>query len=318
VPRLKRFSFEGLQLSIPTDWDPIVLDRAGDSGFVRIEDEQKTERLTIKWNKIRGRFDLDRNFRKLEKTFARELKRQRKNGSKTRWEAPATVPKATKALRNYTARTYTWEEGKTAGWGAMVYAPKSDRASILQIVGQGKQDRQLAGEVLASFVDPQPGDKWQWEMHGVRLELPNEWHLNAARYDPRGVFRLGLRDDKQQSLTLVRWSLANLLTQENGLKAFVEKAMEKETKRYGLFFEPLQFDGHEAVRFERARPRKWAAVLQRLLRPAQPYYLHGVIWRDTTRNRLLLLMLKGRDENGMAEVERMARTMPDFGRSAAT
>lgn len=311
MPRLKRFCWDGMQIEVPTDWDPVTIDSMGGGGFCRLENGERMERLTAKWSRIQGSFNLEKNFRTMVKAVQKGVRRRKRGAAPFEFREGGNIPGARKLLRRYQHQTFSWTEGELSGWGALLYSQASNRATVLQITGD-QSDVRLAGQIMGTFQDPQPGPNRRWEMHGVAFDTGPTWSLTSAKYDPRGVFRLDLSADARTNMAAMRWSLANLWLKETDIHKFITSSFSKEVRRYDLYLEHFRFLGHPAVKFERAinsTYRTGRAWLRRKIRWGKAYFMHGVAWQCEPSNRIFVISRTGDRDDAMPELLACARTM---------
>lgn len=311
MPRLKRICWEGMQIEVPGDWDPVTLECKDNGGFCRMEDAERRERMNVKWNGIKGRFSLEKNFKSIVKAVEKGVRRRGRKAPDFQFDTQAAIPGVRKALRKYEHRTFAWTEGELSGWGVLLYSDQSQRATVVQVIGS-RGSRKLSGQILGSFCDPQPGVNRRWEMHGVAFETGLSWSIASCRYDPRGVFRLDLTAGPRLHLTAMRWSLANVWLQDADMEKFLKGSFTKEVRRYRLVFEPCEFLGHQAATFERAgtslyaRSRAW---VRKRVRIGAPHFLSGVAWHCEASNRIFVLTRRGDTDGALEEALAYGRTM---------
>ena len=275
--KLGRFGWDGIGMNLPEGWQPCFIEYQQKQIMMRFEDERNAERLQLKVQDIKGRFAVDRNMKAIEKG----IRKARKKSPDLEFRTGVTIPMVKKTFRGEPFATFGWREGDLVAWGLLVHCPKCARASIIQIVsGADEDDPQLAGRILSSYRDHPEGDIVRWSAYGVDFDAPRSFTHAEHGYDPRGLFRVTLKDGRE-SLSVLRWNLANLMLKGTDLEGFARKSFTKDFRRYNL---AVEYDTTRLI-------SRMKVAFRRRLRSLRPAFMCGMLWHCAATNRIFSVHL---------------------------
>ncbi len=279
------FSWDGMNIDLPPEWAPCWIEHKPKEILVRIEDDEGAERVQLKLQDIKGKFSVERNIAVIEKG----VRKARKKAKDLEFRTGVTIPMVKKTFRNRQFSTFGWTEGDLIAWGLLIACEKCQRASMMQVIsGKENDDPKMAGRILSSFVDHIDGDVAHWSAFGVEFDMPRSFRHTDHGYDPRGLFRVTLKDGND-SASILRWNLANMMLKGKDLEGFARDSFKKDFHVYNLSVKQLKLAGHPAIAFSYDKTRlisRVKAAVGTRLPSIKPRYMCGALWHCKKSNRL--------------------------------
>jgi hypothetical protein len=262
----QRLAWNGLALSVPRDWELTALGMrhlvlADGAGVI----------MECKWNRVTGRFDLDRHLRKLAKTL----------GALDPMEPP---PAWRPALGSFTARVFRLADG----CGALLFCPQCRTASLVRFAGAAASETETPARVLASLACHFADGCVPWQVFGFAAHTPAAYALTRHRLTP-GRYELVL-DAGSSRLTLASLGPADVLLAGNDLAAWSRKTFTETIARHRL--QPMA-SGPSLSWRARREPTFLRRLFLRLRR--EPTRGGLIVRHDPAANRLFCLEARGRE-----------------------
>jgi hypothetical protein len=205
-------------------------------------------------------------------------------------------------------------------FGAAWYCPISERVIVAHILGRGTQSpdktRRLAAEVLNTCSSHAEGGWQTWSVFDLQLEVPEEFHLVAAKLqtgrleldwervktpDPLQFLSLRQWGKRSERIGLRRLSAANVVLENESLEEWARRVASYMFKPYRLSApvaeRVLGHDGFHMKGALRDLRRHWRGQLFDLAlrrRRAAPF---AHVWRDDEANKLFVLLCDLENEN---------------------
>ncbi len=276
------FAWQGIQLTVPDNWDMVTTRGEYNSGFVSLADEDRV-RLQVKWETDKADSDpADATSR-----YIRELRKQAKKNS-TDIDVNRRLNLA--SLQGKTIECYDWRSDNR-GTGMVSRCDKCDRmVHVVVLAAPDQPIRNLARTIFASLKDHPDSEEILWDFFDLRFRTPASIPLKRSDLKT-GCVRMQFRK-KSEELEVVRASLAKLLLKDQSLKNWVLDFYESELKRHTYEITHRHIRDHEAIQIE---GRPWLVL--------DPWRIFGkgkslqiVCWHCTTTNRIFLLGYGSRSE----------------------
>jgi len=303
-----RFGWDGISMLLPEGWQPNYIEYQPKLVMMRFEDERNAERLQLKVQQIKGRFSVERNMATIEKG----IRKARSKSKDLVFSTGVTIPMVKKTFRGRPFATFGWKEQGLVAWGLLIFCEKCQQASILQVVsGKDEDDPAAAGKMLSSFTDHTEGDTTSWCAYGVEFEAPRSFKHADYGYDPRGLFRVTLKHGRE-SLSVLRWNLANLMLKKTDLEGFARASFVKDFRRYNLVATSTDFVGHPAITLAYDTSRLLARIkvgVRRWIRALKPAFMSGILWHCTKSNRLFSVHLLSDALDQTERIKAFAKTV---------
>lgn len=304
--------WQGLSAVIPEIW--VLTSFGGDKskGNFRLADDDGL-RLEAFWENPKGTPDVARSVELLFKSIEREAKKKKHAFSAI--ENPRLIPKTRKEHAGKAQLTnFGWsgdpDQVVSHGWGAAWFCEQSDRVVVVHVVGSGDENhektRRLAAEVLSSFQSHGTGGWELWSVFGLQMEIPEEFHLRAAKLQTGRIELDWERESRVSLLSPAEWgrrkeqiglrrlSAANIVLENEPLEQWAGRA--------GVaFWRPYQFGKlsetevlshkglHATGRLRDLRRYFIGLAMDRVFRRRTPPP-EVAIWYDEDDNKLFALM----------------------------
>ncbi len=266
------FSWRGLSLAVPADWEPGAFDGDDDQGYVRLDDEL-IARCEIRWTKVKSETEfstaVDRLTDGLEKAAAK---------GKSAWEfhmhdiSPEITPKSLSSQK-FVIQAYSWRDEKDFILLA-VYCPDCKRMTLLHLTDV---DTNFARSIVSSFSDHadegpsaslRTGGTW-WRLYRFALRTPNDWKLVTHNF-AAGLLELDFVGPNHLHARVRRWGPAEILLKQTTPAVSAVERLEKFWRERSPWMQPRQeitkdsIRGHESLHIELER-QGWTAKLSRVL-----------------------------------------------------
>lgn len=245
------FAWHGIQLEIPADWNPGVVEGTAGDGYCRIDDAE-TVRVEIKWQHYRSRKPISRVVDEYLGNLAKKHK-----GKKL----PFSVRRDTRMvlLDDVDIECFEWLNESASSLNLAALCRKCKRVCIVRVLSDTREQlRPMAKRILRSFREHVRGANVPWSVYGLRFAVPESYtldkyafhagrlhiRLQARRRETEAV-RLGLA-----GIVLRKKSLAEVVKKDAIAKSWADKTKFNETKVNG-------HDGVEATIVPRVRLRRF-------------------------------------------------------------
>lgn len=281
-----RFAWQGIQLAVPSDWEPARLKGTPKKGDVALEDEQGL-RLEIRWTPAHKKWApedaIDSYERLLKKEFGDDEKppRIRRNVG----VAPEFMDKAASFIVHGPVR----EAGLAAG------CDRCSRAILLR-VNLRKRDRvgRLTKPILKSVRDHEDDEWIPWSLFGFSFSLHKRFNLRHSELSA-GRIHLSFSRPKR-SADAVRLRPASVLLNNKPLAECVTKQLAR-MKMKDATLEETKFKASAAVELSAGKRRSSARKM--------------IAWHDADSDSVFMAYWSGPRK----EVEDFDRFAGSFGDS---
>ena len=272
---LKRFGWQGINLSIPTDWELVSTGGSYRSGYAGLAD-QSAVRLEMKWDSARGEVDPS-------ETAARYIQVLRKKAKKNRADIKIKRDLKLATLKGKQIECYEWSAGQR-GIGMVSFCDQCRR--MVHLVIMGRADRPLRGlcrTVFAALKDHPEDGRLLWDFYDMQFRSPEEMPLE--RQDLKtGCIRMPFGKGRSQ-LEFVRVSLATFVLAGKSLREWFEEFYSKVLKRWRWEVRETEVKGHRGLRLE-ARASVILSPGRLIGRGRQ---MRAACWQCEASNRLFIV-----------------------------
>ena len=212
------FGWQGLSITVPSSWEPTVLDGDWSQGYVRL-DNMDAIRLELKWNRLKGNVDATNVRDMLLGTLAR-----RKTGRKAPIEA-----KAIEQLVDAPNTSFFRWHGEVTAIGAVTHCRRCARAVLAQMIfPNGKECRSHAAAVLGSLCEHGDDGRSLWGLYRFRADVDESWKLASWKLSP-GYLELSFDRGRGEKLRLRRWGPAEMILANCDLDAWHKRVVLTES-----------------------------------------------------------------------------------------
>jgi len=279
---LKTFAWQGIRLTIPSDWELVSTHGNWDAGFVALADSSAT-RLQVKWEQPRGEAVP-------AEVVASYIKKLTKDAKRDKTDIKVNRQLKLASLKDKEIECYEWEAADS-GTGMVSRCETCGRMAHVLVTGQrGESLHNLSRTVFGSLRDHPEDGLLAWDFFDLRFNVPDKMRL--ARQDLKtGCIRMLFRQ-KSGELEVVRVSLARVLLAKKSLAEWLCEFYAPELKRHKTEISECSLKAHPALRMA-ARP--WLIT--------DPARLIGrrretriACWHCEKSNRLFVVRHQGRPE----------------------
>jgi hypothetical protein len=275
---LTTFGWQGIALTVPAGWDPVVAHGDYRSGHVRLADERAV-RLEVRWQPGGERSPAD-----MVGAYAGDLARKaRKDGLAIQVERDlglATPP-------DVDCETYSWT-GERHVWALLGRSEQSGRVLHLHLsTGLEERAKGLARTVFASLRDRAPDQSLPWRFYDMDFVSPPGMPLLRQSLQS-GCIRMvfGRRLSK---LAFIRVSLAEVLLASRSLDGWFREFYAASLKRRRVRLSDDTFRGHPAAVIE---GRVWP-LMNPLSLVGRPRVVRGLCWHCEPENCIMICCFDG-------------------------
>ncbi len=272
---LKRFGWQGIQLTIPADWELVATQGRYESGYVALADNEAV-RLQLRWDSGHGSADPSTAAERYIRLIQKSARRRGKTAKVGRGLNLAS-------LKGKKLECYCWE-ADSAGLAMVSCCQECGRIVHIVLPGPvGEPPRRLARTVFASLRDhPEDGQVF-WKFFDLEFSSPADMPLRRHGLQT-GCIRMAFAA-RHEELTIERLSLAQLLLERSPLRQWLEQAHLSALKHWRLEVSQTQLGAHAGLRV-RARPPITANPGRLIGRPRE---LRFACWHCADSNRLFVV-----------------------------
>ncbi len=239
--------WQGLTLTVPSDWNIGVIGGDRQSGYLRI-DGVTMPRVEIKWQ-LAGKsgVNLERTLEKFLKGFTKEVSKRK---------MPVEIRRHVKVIsKRQKQKTdilgFAWKADHQ-GCGVLWHCPDCDRIVIAQVLGTLEEDVQhLASKVLSSLEDHGKQQWDTWSVYGLEFQMPEAFLLEKHKL-LTGQLELEFTRKKTQRIIVSRWAMADTLLKEGTFEEWMTYSLrQRHGKEYRFTLqESTTIKGHSALIYE--------------------------------------------------------------------
>jgi len=287
------FSWQGIRLRVPDDWELGRVDGDAKSGYARLDDARMV-RAEVEWRAapVRGArrpvTDLvDRYIEQLQKKatktgMAFTVQRQAKFLRDKRW------------LEGSEYEAFIWEADYRA-YNLARACPDCHKIVLMRVLAPvGENAESLVNDVLPSIEDhprESDGGRTFWSVYGMRMLTPVDFVLSEYELKSGHIRLTFQKDGGNQSLRIHRLSMAQMLLRERDLEDWYPSFFRKDLRDFILTVTPAGARTHAGLRVH-GRPRsRWRQILRPLplVNPRPRRYLQGAVWHCPEQNRICVV-----------------------------
>jgi hypothetical protein len=307
--------WQGLSATIPQSWNLVSFGGDFSKGTFCLADDDGL-RLEVLWEKPRNAPDVSRSVELLLKGIEKDAKKQ-----KLFWKEIENPKLIARSRKEHAGKeqliNFGWQgdarQSVSHGFGAAWFCPVTGRVVVAHAVGSENEKlektQRMAAEVLNSFQSHGTGGWQTWSAFGLQLEMPEEFHLTAAKmqtgrlefdwervraHEPMAVFspmKWGLRTER---IGLRRISAANVVLENEALEDWAARVASGFWKklRFGKWQAApvLKTEGFIATgRLKDWRLHFTGVLLGKLLR-RRSAKLELTAWHDESDNKIFVLL----------------------------
>jgi hypothetical protein len=217
-PTWHRFAWQGIQLDVPEDWNPSILEGTEKDGYCRLDDDEDV-RLQIRWGTSRKTQPPSRLVDSYLK--GKGDRHSRKSAQKSR------ARRDTRLVNLSGANTECFEAPETPfEFGMAIQCKQCSRYALVSMLSEkGRVGRALARRVFGSYCDEPRGDLVPWSVYGFCFETPSRFSLSDHAVKA-GRLEFAFHSSGER-LRAIRFSLAETILRDNSLLDWVQEDRAK-------------------------------------------------------------------------------------------
>ncbi|HJP34178.1 MAG TPA: hypothetical protein QGF95_26825 [Candidatus Latescibacteria bacterium] len=310
------FSWQGVRLRVPEEWELGRVDGDADSGYARLDDARMV-RAEVEWRAapVRG---ARRPVSDLVDRYIEQLqKKAGKSGMDFTVQRQARFLRDKRWLEGSEYETFIWEADYRA-YNLARACPDCHRIILLRVLAPvGENAEALVNEVLPSLEDhPREADHEHtfWSVYGMRFKTPPDFTLSDHQLKS-GHIRLTFEKDRgARVLRIHRLSMAQMLLRDQELADWFPSFFHKDLRDFkhvvsGRGEDGHVIHGHDCARIHGQPRSRWRQILRPLplVNPRPRRHLEGAVWHCPDQNRICVVehLSKKRPEGGDDFLEKL-------------
>lgn len=284
------FSWQGVRLRVPDEWELGRVDGDASSGYARLDDSRMV-RAEVEWRAapVRGAR------RPVTDLVDRYIEQLQKKADKS--DLPFSVQRQAKFLRDKRwlegseYETFVWEADYRA-YNLARACPDCHRIVLLRVLAPvGENAEALVNEVLPTLEDhPREADGGHtfWSVYGMQFLSPPGFELSEHELKSGHIRLTFSADGGNRSLRIQRLSMAQMLLRERDLAAWYPDFFRKDLRDFKHVVSPGTARGHEGITVQGGPRSRWLQILRPLplVNPRPRRYLQGAAWHCPDQNRI--------------------------------
>jgi hypothetical protein len=281
-----RFSWHGIGLDVPSEWNPGKISGDHKSGNVRLDDPT-TVRLEVEWKEARGDDGVGLVVDRYIEGLAKEAQKGKSSLNVSRQtDCPwLDLPEMT------SPQYFTWETDYNIHTVA-AYSPLSDRLLFVRIMLQTHEDPDnLLSRILNSLTDTPPDQPQVWSLYDLTCTSPAGYTLETYELKS-GHIRLRFIQGTT-SVQVDRLSLAQMLLKNRTLTAWYEDFFRKDLRHTVTQTSDVEVGEHPGIAVIGKPKSRWRGLLSPLpfwgVRPR--LNLDGRIWPCMESNKIYCVQI---------------------------
>ena len=291
---LKTFAWQGIRLTVPSDWELISTRGTYEAGYVGLADRSML-RLQLKWDRARGAAAPS-------ETVTAYVRQLRAKAKKSKTDVKVSRELKLASLKGKEVECYEWSADE-AGTGMVSHCDECRRVVHVAVLGEpGEALRHVSRTVFNSLKDHAEDGAVAWSFFDLAFSVPQRMHLHHHELKT-GCIRMAFRH-KGEEMEFVRVSLAKVLLAGKSLKDWFREFYGSEFKHSRVDASDATLGTHAGLRVK-ASP--WLV--------ANPGRLFGrrrvtrvLCWHCEATNRLFIVKHCGR-ENEEAVFEQAVESL---------
>jgi len=302
-PRYRTFAWQGVQLTLPTDWNLTVTRGDRKAGYLRLSDEYRT-RLEVRWQQGKRQGLLSRTVDGYIEKLRKDARKEKVSFSVQRGLKLASPP-------GKEVECYRWT-GRQQALAMLSWCPHCRRTTHLHLLGEPEESlKNLARTVFSSFRDHCEGADELWAFYDMRFRAPAGWPLKRHSLKA-GLIRMSF-GGRGRSLEFIRVSLAGTLLAAKSLAEWFGEFYGKPLKRKSFRITEQTVKGHDGLMLR----GETSLFFNPLKVFGRRRVLRAACWHCEPKNRLMICALDafGRQselfESVLAEFDCCERSLTD-------
>lgn len=284
------FSWQGVRLRVPDEWELGRVDGDASSGYARLDDARMV-RAEIEWRAapVRG---ARRPVTDLVDRYIEQLqKKADKSGMEFSVQRQAKFLRDKRWLEGSEYETFIWEADYRA-YNLARACPDCQRIVLLRVLAPvGENAEALVNQVLPSLEDhPREADggRMLWCVYGMRFLAPPEFELSEYELKSGHIRLTFTTDGGNRSLRIHRLSMAQMLLRDRDLAEWYPSFFHKDLRDFKHSVTAADVRGHPGARVQGEPRSRWRQILRPLplVNPRPRRYLQGAAWHCPDQNRI--------------------------------
>ena len=287
------FSWQGIRLRVPEDWNLGKVEGDYKSGYARLDDAEIV-RVEVEWRGGKGQGSRARS-RSVSATdlVDRYVEGLQKKADKS--STPFSVERRANFLTDphwlegSDYETFTWEADFRA-YNLARYCSDCGRMVLVRILGRLDEDlRPLVQKIMPTLEDHPSDDRLHWNIYGLSFSIPTAYSLTEHELKS-GHITLSFQDN-QKICRVHRLSLGRMLLKETTLRFWYPLFFKKQLKDLNVELFEARTRDHEGLRAV-GKPRSRLLQLLRplpFISPRPRQYLDSRIWYCPSSDKICIV-----------------------------
>ena len=275
------FAWYGIQLRVPSSWNPGQLIGDPTSGNARLDDAEIV-RMEIEWKDARGDDRVSELLDRYTEGLAKEAEKRKR---------PLRVERHLSLegldLENLQpAEYFAWETGSRVH-ALACYSAKSDRFLFLRVMGRADEDLSATlPEIFNSLRDTPPDEAHFWSLYDTQAVSPAGYLMDTYELKS-GHIRLRFLEGKRQ-IQFDRLSLGRSLLKSRTLADWYEEFFRKDHRHSQFEIREMEWQGKPSIEFDGEPRGRFRALLQPIpfWNPRPSLLVKGRAWFDEGSNKI--------------------------------
>ena len=279
--------WQGICVQTPDDWAVSHVNGDYKDGYIRWADEDGTLRLEIRWSEAPASDDIEQVMMDYLSDVTKAAKRtNRQILTRTDTKLLTSRQVSRRKVMCFTIET-DW-----VGHGLVWKCPRCERRVIAQVMGNDPDDtRELALNVLQTLSDHSEEIHNEWSIYGLNVKVPNDFALETSQLE-YNVTELHFKRDESTSITVARWTLADIRLRNTTLNAWTAHTLKDKLKQFKIYQRPSEIRTHTGLHLngQRKAPGKLVrSFFRQLTKVDAPPDFFGWVWPCEQSNRILMV-----------------------------
>ena len=275
---LTSFGWQGIALTLPDGWDPVVANGDYRTGYVRLADESVV-RLEVRWQQAGQRSPAQ-----MVTAYAEDLaRRARKEGQSLEMDRELSLA----SPPGMECETYSWATDRRV-WAILAHSAESGRVFHLHLSSRlEERAKGLARTVFSSLKDHPSDEPLPWRFYDMDFTSPAGMPLLRQSLQS-GCIRM-VFGRRLERIEFARVSLAEVLLAGKGLDDWFRQFYAASLKRRRVRLKEEAYRGHPGVVVE---GRVWLPMNPSALL-GRPRVVRGRCWHCEAGNRIMICCFDG-------------------------
>ena len=291
---LKSFGWQGINITVPEDWELVATGGDAESGYLRLADSHRV-RLEARWEPARGS-------KKASEAVGRYLKRVRKKAKRQRTELSVRRHLGLASLRDKDIECYRWVSDQQA-LAMMSLCKECSRLVHVHVLGLPEEQlNNLARTIFSSLQDHSQGGALKWRFYDLEFCTPSGMKLQKQELKT-GCVRMSFAGAGGE-LEFARMSVAQVVLAKSTLEEWFTGFWGKLLRQYRYTIGERDIKNHAGLEVAGV-----ASVLRSPLRfIGRRRRLRAACWHCEETNSLFVCSRSSRSD----DEERFREAVHDF------